>query len=98
MSFLGLTWFTPDMTIDRAVLVTIWTVYIFLGSLLKDFRLQYYLGNTYQDYRARVPAYLRLAGITQTRRSLRSWVKLATFLIRRYAEARRFADRPVPTR
>ena len=98
MSFLGLTWFTPDMTINRAVLVAIWTVYIFLGSLLKDFRLQYYLGNTYEDYRARVPAYLRLAGITQMRRSLRSWAKLATFLVRRYAETRRLADRPMPTR
>ena len=98
MSFLGLTWFTPDMTIDRAVLVAIWTVYIFLGSRLKDFRLQYYLGNTFDEYRSRVPAYLRLAGITEMRRSLRSWVKLAMFLIRRYAETRRFADRPMPTR
>jgi methanethiol S-methyltransferase len=61
MSFLGLVWFTPDMTIDRAVLVGIWSVYIFCGSYLKDLRMIHYLGNTYRDYRVRVPAYLRLA-------------------------------------
>ncbi|HEV8072189.1 MAG TPA: hypothetical protein VGP76_31015 [Planctomycetaceae bacterium] len=61
MSFLGLVWFTPDMTIDRALLVAIWTVYIFLGSYLKDLRLIHYLGDTYREYRARVPAYVRMA-------------------------------------
>jgi protein-S-isoprenylcysteine O-methyltransferase Ste14 len=60
MSFLGLVWFTPDMTIDRAVLVGIWSVYIFCGSFLKDLRMTHYLGNTYREYRDRVPAYLRL--------------------------------------
>ena len=58
MSFLGLIWFTPDMTIDRAALVAIWTVYIFLGSYLKDLRLLYYVGNAYREYRARVPGYV----------------------------------------
>ena len=29
LSFLGLIWFTPYMTIDRAVLTALWTVYIF---------------------------------------------------------------------
>jgi hypothetical protein len=62
MSFLGLVWFTPDMTIDRAALVAIWTVYIFVGSYLKDLRMGHYLGSTYREYRAKVPAYLRLAG------------------------------------
>jgi hypothetical protein len=57
---LGLIWFTPDMTIDRAVLVAMWTVYIFLGSYLKDLRLLYYVGNAYQEYRARVPGYVAL--------------------------------------
>jgi protein-S-isoprenylcysteine O-methyltransferase Ste14 len=61
MNFLGLVWFTPDMTIDRAVLVGIWSVYIFCGSYLKDLRMIHYLGNTYREYRARVPAYLRWA-------------------------------------
>ena len=54
-------WFTPDMTIDRALLVAIWTVYIFLGSYLKDLRLIHYLGDTYREYRAKVPAYVRMA-------------------------------------
>ena len=60
MSFLGLIWFTPDMTIDRAVLVAMWTVYIFVGSYLKDLRLLYYVGNAYREYRARVPGYVAL--------------------------------------
>jgi protein-S-isoprenylcysteine O-methyltransferase Ste14 len=60
MSFLGLVWFTPDMTIDRALLVAIWTVYIFVGSSLKDLRMIHYLGSTYREYRARVPGYVGL--------------------------------------
>jgi len=60
MSFLGLVWFTPDMTIDRVVLVGIWTVYIFLGSYLKDLRLIHYLGDTYRKYQSQVPAYVRV--------------------------------------
>jgi methanethiol S-methyltransferase len=59
MSFLGLIWLTPDMTSDRALLVAIWTVYIFLGSQLKDRRMRYYLGATYRQYQAEVPAYMR---------------------------------------
>ncbi len=57
LSFLGLVWFTPDMTIDRAVLTGLWTVYIFAGSCLKDLRLIHYMGNTYREYQARVPGY-----------------------------------------
>jgi protein-S-isoprenylcysteine O-methyltransferase Ste14 len=57
LSFLGLIWITPDMTIDRALLVGIWTVYIFLGSCLKDARLIHYMGDTYREYRARVTGY-----------------------------------------
>ena len=59
MSFMGLVWFTPDMTIDRALLVAIWTVYIIVGSYLKDLRLIHYLGDTYREYRATVPGYVR---------------------------------------
>ena len=53
---MGLIWFTPDMTIDRAALVAIWTVYIFLGSYLKDLRLIYYVGNAYREYQTECPA------------------------------------------
>lgn len=57
LSFLGLVWFTPCMTYDRAVLTGVWTVYIFYGSYLKDQRLLYYLGDRYRSYQAQVPGY-----------------------------------------
>ena len=50
MSFLGLIWFTPRMTADHALLTAIWSVYIFVGSYLKDLRLEFYLGDTYREY------------------------------------------------
>lgn len=57
LSFLGLVWFTSRMTLDHAVLTGIWTVYIFVGSYLKDRRLTHYLGDSYRAYQARVPGY-----------------------------------------
>jgi protein-S-isoprenylcysteine O-methyltransferase Ste14 len=57
LSFLGLIWFTPNMTLDHAFLTVIWTGYIFIGSFLKDQRLVYYLGDRYRHYQARVPGY-----------------------------------------
>lgn len=57
LSFLGLIWFTPRMTLDHAVLTSVWTVYIFVGSHLKDERLAYFLGASYREYQARVPGY-----------------------------------------
>lgn len=57
LSFLGLIWFTPCMTYDRAVLTAFWTVYIFYGSYLKDRRLLHYLGDRYRQYQAEVPGY-----------------------------------------
>ncbi|MFO0974769.1 MAG: NnrU family protein [Planctomycetaceae bacterium] len=63
LSFLGLIWFTPTMTADHAVLTGIWTVYIFAGSVLKDQRLKFYLGDAYEKYMAKVPGYpLMIAG------------------------------------
>jgi protein-S-isoprenylcysteine O-methyltransferase Ste14 len=56
-SFLGLIWFTPTMTLDRAILLAVWTVYIFVGSYLKDRRLVHYVGDPYRHYQARVPGY-----------------------------------------
>jgi protein-S-isoprenylcysteine O-methyltransferase Ste14 len=50
LSFLGLIWFTPLMTLDHAVLTLIWTVYIYVGSYLKDKRLEYFIGQPYRDY------------------------------------------------
>jgi protein-S-isoprenylcysteine O-methyltransferase Ste14 len=57
LSFLGLIWFAPRMTADHAVLTGVWTIYIFVGSYLKDQRLAFYLGETYLEYASRVPGY-----------------------------------------
>ena len=57
LSFLGLVWLTPTVTLDRAILIAVWTAYIFVGSYLKDRRLQYFLGSRYREYQARVPGF-----------------------------------------
>ena len=57
LSFLGLIWFTPRMTWDHALLTAIWTVYIFVGSYLKDERLAFYVGAEYRRYQADVSGY-----------------------------------------
>jgi protein-S-isoprenylcysteine O-methyltransferase Ste14 len=57
LSFLGLIWFTPVMTFDHLVLTGTWTLYIFIGSILKDARLLYYLGDSYADYMSQVAGY-----------------------------------------
>lgn len=57
LSFLGLVWLAPVVTLDRAVLIAAWTAYIYVGSVLKDRRLEHYIGAAYRDYEARVPGY-----------------------------------------
>ncbi|MFM7035247.1 MAG: methyltransferase family protein [Planctomycetia bacterium] len=57
LSFLGLVWFVPVITIDRAVLMTVWSGYILTGSVLKDRRLLHFLGSSYREYQSRVPGY-----------------------------------------
>ncbi len=57
LSFMGLVWFNPVMTLDRLLLAVVWSVYIFIGSYLKDERLAYFLGKTYRLYQERVPGY-----------------------------------------
>jgi methanethiol S-methyltransferase len=57
MSLLCMVWLNPEMTLDRALFGTVWTVYIFLGSHLKDRRLSHYLGDAYHRYQMRVPGY-----------------------------------------
>ena len=57
LSFLGLVWFAPVVTLDRAILIGAWTVYIAIGSCLKDQRLVYYLGDRYREYQSRVRGY-----------------------------------------
>ena len=57
LSFLGLVWFVPCMTADRATLTAVWTVYVFVGSYLKDRRMVHYVGMAYRQYQAQVPGY-----------------------------------------
>ncbi len=45
------------MTLDHAVLTLLWTVYLFVGSYLKDERLAFYMGEEYRLYESRVPGY-----------------------------------------
>ena len=57
LSFLGLIWFTPHMTLDHALLTAVWTVYIYVGSYLKDQRLVRYIGQPYRDYAREVTGF-----------------------------------------
>ncbi|MCA9136845.1 MAG: hypothetical protein KDB00_08800 [Planctomycetales bacterium] len=57
LSFLGLVWFTPRMSLDHAALTAIWTAYIFYGSFLKDRRLEHFIGKPYKAYSRKVPGY-----------------------------------------
>lgn len=57
LSFAGLLWFSPTFTLDRGLLVAIWTGYIAVGSVLKDRRLVFFLGEEYREYASRVPGY-----------------------------------------
>jgi methanethiol S-methyltransferase len=57
LGFLGIVWLTPVVTHDRAVLIGVWTVYVFVGSHLKDERLARLIGEPYQRYQNEVPAY-----------------------------------------
>lgn len=57
LSFLGLVWFNPAMSLDRLTLALLWTTHIFVGSYLKDRRLEYYIGEPYREYQKRVPGY-----------------------------------------
>jgi protein-S-isoprenylcysteine O-methyltransferase Ste14 len=57
LSFLGLIWFTPRMSLDHVLLTGVWTAYIFIGSYLKDERLAFYVGSPYREYQTRVPGY-----------------------------------------
>jgi protein-S-isoprenylcysteine O-methyltransferase Ste14 len=57
LSFLGLVSFVPVVTLDRAVLTGILTVFIYVGSVLKERRLLFYVGDEYRSYQSDVPGY-----------------------------------------
>ena len=52
-----LVWLAPVVTLDRAVLMAVWTVFILVGSTLEDRRLLFFIGDEYRSSRARVPGY-----------------------------------------
>jgi protein-S-isoprenylcysteine O-methyltransferase Ste14 len=54
-SFLGLIWFTPQMTVEHLILTVVRTACIYVGSYPKDRRLRRFLGPAYQRYGERVP-------------------------------------------
>ncbi len=56
-SFLGLLWITPTITLDRLLLNIVWTGYIFVGSTLKDRRLEHFIGDRYLAYETKVVGY-----------------------------------------
>ncbi len=66
MSFLGLIWFTPVMTLDHALLTGVWTLYIYAGSYFKDRRLLKFIGQPYYEYGKKISG-LPLIGIGSLR-------------------------------
>lgn len=71
LSFLGLVWFTPRMSLDHAALTAVWTAYIFYGSFLKDRRLQRFIGQPYREYMERVPGWPIVKRVLLALRSVR---------------------------
>jgi protein-S-isoprenylcysteine O-methyltransferase Ste14 len=55
LSFLCLVWLVPVVTPDRAVFIGFWTASISVGSVLKDRRLLFYVGDEYRREQADVP-------------------------------------------
>ncbi len=78
MSFLGLVWFTPRMSLDHAVLTAIWTAYIFYGSFLKDRRLEHFIGKPYKEYASKVPGYPLVPFGPLARRSSKASTQMST--------------------
>jgi protein-S-isoprenylcysteine O-methyltransferase Ste14 len=50
LSFLGLVWLVPVVTLDRAVLIGILAVSIYVGSVVKERRLLFYVGDEYRSH------------------------------------------------
>lgn len=57
LSFVGLLWFAPSMTADRFLLASLWSIYVYIGSVMKDRRLVFFLGDRYRAYMTQVPGY-----------------------------------------
>jgi protein-S-isoprenylcysteine O-methyltransferase Ste14 len=55
LSFLCLVWLVPVVTLDRAVFIGVWAASISVGSVLKDRRLLFYVGDEYRREQVDVP-------------------------------------------
>ncbi len=88
LSFLGLVWFNPEMSLDRLLLAGIWSGYIFVGSCLKDRRMEFYVGQPYREYQARVSGFPLMLFGPQAKRLPTSKVAL---------EERSMSERPDTT-
>ena len=55
LSYLSLVWLVPVVTLDRAVLIGILSVFIYVGSVVKDSRLLFCVGDEYRRYEVEVP-------------------------------------------
>ncbi len=58
VAFCLILWTAPVWTWDRVFLVVPWTLYCFLGPLLKEKRYRRYFGAEYLDYQKRVPFWI----------------------------------------
>ena len=54
---LGLVWFTPVMSLDRATLAAVWTVSILLGGCLQSRWMMHDLGARFREDQGRVPEF-----------------------------------------
>jgi arginine exporter protein ArgO len=61
LSWLSLVWLVPVVTLDRVVLIGFWTASIDVGSVRKDRRLLFYVGDEYRSYQAAPPLGAALA-------------------------------------
>jgi len=55
VAFLGMIWFTPNISADRLYLSLFWTIYIFVGATFKEVRLS--KSKMYREYSKKVPAF-----------------------------------------
>jgi len=53
-------WSYPDLTTDRLLFNTLWTLWIFFGVIMEERDLVDEFGDTYREYQKRVPALIPL--------------------------------------
>ena len=55
-----LLWCAPDLTADRLLLNTTWTVWVFIGTILEERDLVSVFGAEYREYQRKVPMLIPL--------------------------------------